>query len=81
MQGQGDLAIIREQAGRAVVSKIMQALNLQPQDSSSVQDPERAKLTDLTSQFLDVYGMVKAGAESNSIESKKKYDKSQAGIK
>jgi hypothetical protein len=80
MQGQGDLVSIREEAskswGRAVVPKILQAVNLEPQDSTSVQDPDRAKLMGLTLQYLDVYGMVKAGAESNYLESKKKYDKS-----
>jgi hypothetical protein len=69
MQGQGDKASIREEAlkswGRAVVPKIMQAANLQPQENATVQDPERAKLMNLIVQYLDVYGMVKAEADSH----------------
>ena len=46
MQGQGDLVSIREEAskswGQAVVPKILQAVNLEPQESTSVQDPDRA---------------------------------------
>jgi hypothetical protein len=58
----------------------MQAVHLQPYESASVQDPERAKLTGLTLEYLDVFLKIQASAESKYVESKRKYDQDQAGI-